>query len=425
MSVQGERAGSAVGRAAGRLARHAAGQLLGQGLRALLAAAGPAGLLTALGVLALLGLFYAMPAAARGGAADPRARAPQRLWQRARAAGAAALPPVRSVDGAERNWPVDPGWLAALAVLAAADGRPVAIGAWAAELAPTFTYLPSTVATTSTPPARAGEPAPGAKRSIRAVLLLATADTALGTARRRYVWVTETSRLAGGALVRVRRQVPVATTWEPDPARLQAVLQAALGQAPGTGGLQAFLAVASAWDDPAGGLLQLLVPSSVPDAASSGVLARVRGWLPLIDAASASAGISPQLVAAVVAAESGGDPGAISPAGAEGLMQVEPATGMALGIVDLLNPAGNLRAGSLHLAWLLGEYGFGPACWPARGAGVAPACRLPLIKAIAAYNAGEAAVDAAGGVPPFPETQAYVRRVLGYYAALRAAPSAP
>lgn len=100
------------------------------------------------------------------------------------------------------------------------------------------------------------------------------------------------------------------------------------------------------------------------------------------------------LVAAIIAAESGFVPDAVSPKGAVGLMQVLPSTG---GASDLLDPSSNLDAGSRYLARLLREF------------------NGDLEMAVAAYNAGPAAVARYGGVPPYTETRKYVRRVLSLY----------
>jgi len=82
----------------------------------------------------------------------------------------------------------------------------------------------------------------------------------------------------------------------------------------------------------------------------------------------------------------------VSPKGARGLMQVMPTTGRQYGALDLFDPKVNVDAGVRHLKKLLSRY------------------ELPL--ALAAYNAGEAAVDRFGGIPPFRETQNYVTRIL-------------
>jgi soluble lytic murein transglycosylase-like protein len=105
-------------------------------------------------------------------------------------------------------------------------------------------------------------------------------------------------------------------------------------------------------------------------------------------------GVSPALVEAVVRAESGFDPGAISPKGAGGLMQLMPATAAALGVTDRFEPRQSISGGVRHLRYLLDRY------------------RGSVALALAAYNAGEAAVDSHRGVPPYPETRQYIRRVL-------------
>jgi soluble lytic murein transglycosylase-like protein len=103
------------------------------------------------------------------------------------------------------------------------------------------------------------------------------------------------------------------------------------------------------------------------------------------------------LVAAIVEAESGFTPDAVSSRGAVGLMQLLPATGQLYGATDLQNPYVNLDVGSRYLAWLLREFDGDPE------------------RAVAAYNAGPATVVRYGGVPPFRETRAYVHRVLELY----------
>ncbi|MDP7298183.1 MAG: lytic transglycosylase domain-containing protein [Myxococcota bacterium] len=106
--------------------------------------------------------------------------------------------------------------------------------------------------------------------------------------------------------------------------------------------------------------------------------------------------LQPALVKAVIAAESNFDPAAVSHKGAQGLMQLMPQTAASLGVLDPLHPMENVRGGSVYLRRMLDRYG-------------------DLERALAAYNAGPDAVDRYGGVPPYRETQAYVRRVLTYY----------
>ncbi|MEM6904638.1 MAG: lytic transglycosylase domain-containing protein, partial [Pseudomonadota bacterium] len=107
------------------------------------------------------------------------------------------------------------------------------------------------------------------------------------------------------------------------------------------------------------------------------------------------------LLIAVVAVESGGNPRAISPKGAGGLMQLMPATARRFGVSNSLAPAQNVRGGTRYLKWLLDRFGG------------------DTVLALAGYNAGEGAVDKYGGVPPFRETRDYVPKVAAAYAAAR------
>jgi soluble lytic murein transglycosylase-like protein len=102
-------------------------------------------------------------------------------------------------------------------------------------------------------------------------------------------------------------------------------------------------------------------------------------------------------VAAIVAVESGFSPGAVSPRGALGLMQVRPCVGEAYGASDLFDPYANVDVGSRYIGGLLEEYDG------------------DLQLALAAYNAGPAAVARYGGIPPYRETRQYVRKVLARY----------
>lgn len=108
--------------------------------------------------------------------------------------------------------------------------------------------------------------------------------------------------------------------------------------------------------------------------------------------------VSPALALAVISVESGGRADAVSSAGAQGLMQLIPATAERFGVADSLDPAQNIKGGVAYLDWLLGEFDGDP------------------ILAIAAYNAGEGAVRKHGGVPPFAETRDYVPKVLAAFA---------
>jgi len=106
--------------------------------------------------------------------------------------------------------------------------------------------------------------------------------------------------------------------------------------------------------------------------------------------------VSPALVKAVIAAESLFDPSAVSHKGAQGLMQLMPATAAELGVRDPMRADDNVEGGTRYLREMLDRYG-------------------DMVHAVAAYNAGPTAVDRYRGVPPYPETRDYVQRVMTYY----------
>jgi Transglycosylase SLT domain len=108
--------------------------------------------------------------------------------------------------------------------------------------------------------------------------------------------------------------------------------------------------------------------------------------------------IDPALIVAVIRAESNGFPRAVSRKGARGLMQLMPATARRLGVKSAFDPRENIRAGAAYLAELAERFG---------------ETNADLI--LAAYNAGEHAVEEHGGVPPYRETRNYVRRVLAFW----------
>lgn len=136
----------------------------------------------------------------------------------------------------------------------------------------------------------------------------------------------------------------------------------------------------------------------VPDEVLDEVAVPAGGSLREVAAAAARRhGLDPDLVMAVVSVESGFRPEAVSPKGARGLMQLMPGTAASLGVENAFDPAQNLDGGARHLGRLLALYGG------------------DLRRALAAYNAGQGAVERHGGVPPYRETRAYVKKVLERY----------
>lgn len=117
----------------------------------------------------------------------------------------------------------------------------------------------------------------------------------------------------------------------------------------------------------------------------------------LVSDASARNGVPVGLVNAVVMAESGGNPAAVSSAGAQGLMQLMPGTAASCGIGNPFDPQENVDCGTRYLHGLLQRY------------------KSNVELAVAAYNAGPGAVDRYHGVPPYAETRTYVSRVLSAY----------
>lgn len=115
-------------------------------------------------------------------------------------------------------------------------------------------------------------------------------------------------------------------------------------------------------------------------------------------------GLDPGLVMAIIAVESNFKSTAVSPKGARGLMQLMPGTAVAMGVDDSFDPEKNVDGGSRYLSTLLQLYGG------------------DMRRALAAYNAGPGAVARHGGVPPYAETQAYVRKVMKKYEAERSQP---
>ena len=113
-------------------------------------------------------------------------------------------------------------------------------------------------------------------------------------------------------------------------------------------------------------------------------------------------GLDPALIKAVIKAESDGIPGALSEKGAMGLMQLMPDTAAGLFVSNPFDPESNIWGGAKYLRQMLDKF------------------RGNVILALAAYNAGPGSVEKFGGVPPFPETREYVKRVLTFWQEYRA-----
>jgi soluble lytic murein transglycosylase-like protein len=123
----------------------------------------------------------------------------------------------------------------------------------------------------------------------------------------------------------------------------------------------------------------------------------------LVASASGAYRLDPDLVNSVIRAESGFNVRAVSPKGAQGLMQLMPQTASLLGVQNSFDPQANVQGGARYLRELLERYNF------------------DLIKALAAYNAGPDRVEQYGGVPPYYETKAYVARIIREYNARKLA----
>jgi soluble lytic murein transglycosylase-like protein len=114
----------------------------------------------------------------------------------------------------------------------------------------------------------------------------------------------------------------------------------------------------------------------------------------VVNEASGRYRLDPDLVNSVIKAESGFNVRAVSPKGAQGLMQLMPGTALELGVGNVFDPQANVEGGTRYLRELMERYNF------------------DMVKALAAYNAGPERVEQYGGVPPYYETRAYVARVV-------------
>jgi soluble lytic murein transglycosylase-like protein len=141
---------------------------------------------------------------------------------------------------------------------------------------------------------------------------------------------------------------------------------------------------------------RLFVPSS-----STGLKAYMDNYKWIIQQASTQFDIDPDFIRAIIRAESGFDHQAVSSKGAQGLMQLMPGTACDMEVSDPFDPEENIYGGTRYLSLLLKRF------------------KSNKVLALAAYNAGPETVESYKGIPPFPETQAFVRRVMQYYETYR------
>jgi soluble lytic murein transglycosylase-like protein len=148
----------------------------------------------------------------------------------------------------------------------------------------------------------------------------------------------------------------------------------------------------------------VVVPATVTAAASPipARLAKPQAAKPqdlteVINSISDQHHLDPDFISSVIHAESGFNPRAVSPKGAQGLMQLMPGTASKLGVSNAFDPRANVEGGTRYLSELLERYNF------------------DVIKALAAYNAGPHRVQQYGGVPPYYETRTYVARIVRDY----------
>jgi soluble lytic murein transglycosylase-like protein len=189
-------------------------------------------------------------------------------------------------------------------------------------------------------------------------------------------------------------------------AELQQLIAQAQGRVPSNGGASFDSALASAGALQPATAATAYAPAALP---GSNVTAGAPGTTPydgLVTAAAQRYGLDPALLHGLIQAESGFNPNAGSPAGAQGLTQLMPGTAAGLGVTNPLDPAQSIDGGARYLRRQLDAFGG------------------DVVKALAAYNAGPTAVSRYGGVPPYAETQAYVQKVLANANAYRSAASA-
>ena len=178
--------------------------------------------------------------------------------------------------------------------------------------------------------------------------------------------------------------------------QLQAMMAAASGGAPAQSKTSFSSALASATMPTATGATATASPTSTSSSLPAGT-----PYAAEITAAAQANGLDPALLAGLIKQESGFNPTAGSPAGARGLAQLMPGTAAGLGVTNVLDPVQSINGGAKYLKQQLDAFGGDVA------------------KALAAYNAGPGAVQRFGGIPPYAETQNYVRIVQANAASYR------
>jgi soluble lytic murein transglycosylase-like protein len=204
--------------------------------------------------------------------------------------------------------------------------------------------------------------------------------------------VSQLQAMLAGTTPSAPAQAPGTDAGSFSSALASATTAASLGGTAGTTDPATLASMAS----PIGGL-----PAATTAAGTGAALPASVPYAAQITAAARANGLDPALLAGLIKQESGFNPNAGSGAGARGLTQLMPATAAALGVTNVLDPQQSIEGGAKYLKRQLDAFGG------------------DVTKALAAYNAGPGAVRRFGGVPPYAETQNYVRAVQANAAAFR------
>jgi soluble lytic murein transglycosylase-like protein len=175
---------------------------------------------------------------------------------------------------------------------------------------------------------------------------------------------------------------------------LQQLIEQARGVSTSTTGATG--ATAAGGEGSATAFAAALQAASAPASTATGASAGSSSYDALIEQAAQRNGVDPAVLHGLIQQESGFDPNAQSGAGASGLTQLMPGTASSLGVTNPLDPTQSIEGGARYLSQMMSQFGGNTS------------------EALAAYNAGPGAVRQYGGIPPYPETQSYVSKVLGY-----------